>query len=339
MAGALALLLAAALMLEWRLASLGYAATVDDAESRWREQRLRANALGVRALVLIGASRIQLGVDLDELRRATQREPVQLAVDGSSFVSTLRGLAEDLAFKGSVLVDYYDRAVALAAVPDEAQRYEQTYEMSRAHWSGRHWEDLLANRLHERFRFFADGGRPLDALLRRAANPDPERQYLLTHSDRSKIADYQRVRMPHFYHLRVIATLDAELGRPTGLTADTADIASRLRIAVDAVEPAKNAVFQAETERVRGYVDAIARRGGNVTFVAMPTSGMVREILSRRYPDAEFRDRFAAHVGGRFIDANRRFAPGEFVCPDGSHLDGRDRRRFTRALSDALQGQ
>ena len=61
----------------------------------------------------------------------------------------------------------------------------------------------------------------------------------------------------------------------------------------------------------------------------MPWSRMVREIEARRYPRALFWDRFLQESGAAGVDAAYEPALQEFVCPDGSHLDVRDRARFT----------
>jgi hypothetical protein len=76
-------------------------------------------------------------------------------------------------------------------------------------------------------------------------------------------------------------------------------------------------------------VERIRFRGGRVVFIAMPWSGMVREIEARRYPRALFWDRFLQEFGAAGAHATYEPALQEFACPDGSHLDVRDRARFT----------
>lgn len=105
-------------LMEIRLAQLGYHSTVLDSPGRWAKERARASQLGEKALILIGASRIQLGIDLDTLRRETGLEPVQLAIDGSSFVPILQDLANDPTIRGTILVDYYPESIEGAGSGD-----------------------------------------------------------------------------------------------------------------------------------------------------------------------------------------------------------------------------
>lgn len=89
---ALLLLVGFVLSMELSLAGRGFEATALDTEALWQKHRVRAGRLGKQALILLGASRIQL--DLDLLPARSGLEPVQLTIDGSSFVPVLEGLAE-----------------------------------------------------------------------------------------------------------------------------------------------------------------------------------------------------------------------------------------------------
>ena len=82
-------------IVELRLGVRGFRPMRTDSEWSWVAQRARASALGERALVLVGASRMLLDIDLQVLRRETGLEPVQLAIDDSSFVPVLEDLADD----------------------------------------------------------------------------------------------------------------------------------------------------------------------------------------------------------------------------------------------------
>ena len=82
---------------------------------------------------------------------------------------------------------------------------------------------------------------------------------------------------------------------------------------------------------------ALRSHGARVYFVMMPKSGMVKEIDDRRFPRAEFWDRFARRVGAPTLHFDDVPAMRELVCPDGSHLDYRQRKVFTAALAEALR--
>jgi hypothetical protein len=79
-------------------------------------------------------------------------------------------------------------------------------------------------------------------------------------------------------------------------------------------------------------VSAIKSHGGRVIFIKMPSSGMYHEIELRRYPRKQFSDRFSKEVGAPLFQSEDFTALNDFDYPDGSHLDYRDRSRFTVAL-------
>lgn len=330
---ALLFLLAAAEM-EWRLAALGYQPTARDSEARWQAARARASWLGERALILIGASRFQLGLDLDVLRRETGLEPVQLAIDGSGAEPILAGLAQDPKIRGTVLVEYYDHAVGArgGVAGDMQRRYEQSVGR-QGFWKrpAERAEARLGEWLHERLRAYSDGANPLASLRQRILPAAEARQYLVTHPDRSRLADYSRVDMPAFYYLRVARMLGEDID------ANAPGTGAALAQRVASLAPADDAGFAQASRKVGRLAEKIRARGGRVIFVAMPSSGLVRQIEERRYPRERFWDRFLAEAGVPGLHA--AYEPGltGFACPDGSHLDKRDRAVFSQQLATVLR--
>lgn len=128
---ALLLVLALIGLLEMRLMLRGFAPTQLDSEARWLEERSRASSDGRASLVLIGASRIQLGIDVALLQKLSGRPTHQLAIDGSSYWPVLRGLAEDQEFKGTVVVDYYQHIPLDDAYGGLAASYERHYQQKK----------------------------------------------------------------------------------------------------------------------------------------------------------------------------------------------------------------
>ena len=323
--------------LELCLAARGFRHTVQDSESLWQQGRERAGKLGENALILIGASRIQLDLDMDVLRRETGLDPVQLAIDGSSMLPILRGLAGDPAIRGTVLVDYYDSTVSVPEPQDDAAAYQHNYdERQKRPLNGTLVEDWLTERLRRHLRSYADGMNPRQSLLRRVFSSNATPQYLVTLPDRSRIADYTRVQMPNFYLARALRNLGDNFEYPFKTSKDNGERARELESRIAALMPKDNTVFLRVTREMRRMADAIRSRGGEVILVRFPVSGYIREADERRYPRAMFWDRFAKDVASPTL--NFADVPGlrEFTCPDGSHLDYRSRKAFTEALVSAL---
>lgn len=324
---------AVAAFLEYRLAALGYQPTARDTPARWMAERRRAAALGERALILVGASRFQVGLDLAALRKETGLEPVQLAIDGSAGGPVLENLVKDPAIRGTILFDYYGYALGGNGV---AEKWVRQYEKrgDRIAWlehPAQASEERLDGWLREHLRLYADGADPLSALRLRVLPASPSRQYLVMLPDRSRLADYSRVPMPAAYHSRVARTL----GESFDL--ESPEIETRLTDRVARLKPADPRPLGTIAAELAGMAAKLRARGGDLILLAMPTSGLVREIEERRYPRVQFWDRLLAESGVAGIHALREPAFGSYVCPDGSHLDQRDRARFARELAAALR--
>jgi hypothetical protein len=322
--------LACAALIEFELARRGFVPATQDNAGRWVHERKRASSFGKKALILIGASRIQLAFDLDLLRRHTGLEPVQLAVDGSSFEAVLAGLADDPSVTGTIVVDYYD--VAVGVDKGTAAAYQRQFLAASGNGFASPYatvETELSKIVHDRLAAYADGASPWNSLTTRILSKDAVRSYLTTFPDRSRLADYRRVSMPDFYFNRVAITL-GERGGNVGHTR------AALEQRVKEVTPLDDQSFIDAARKVRTKIEKIEARGGRVLFAAMPSSGMVRQIEERRYPQRLFWNQFVRIVGVTAVRASDLPELQDVVCPDGSHVDMRDRQRVTSAMLRAL---
>jgi hypothetical protein len=333
---ALALTAALVACQEYLLARRGFVPTIVDSPSIWAKERARASALGQRAIVLIGASRIQLDVHLDTLRDLTGREPVQLAIDGSSFVPVLADLAADDRVTGTVIVDYQDPVIEDLHPEDATVAYLAAWQRSRARSSMPDFETTeswLGDQLHSRLRGFADGTTPFRSLALRVIDTSATPQYLVTLPSRERRADYSRVTMPQFYYARVM--------RNAGFTtvpayASWGELDATVRQHIAAMPTARLPRFAANTEAIAGMVRRIEGRGGHVVFLMLPRSGLVRAADEKLYPRDAYWNPFVRAVGAPALDYRDVPSLAQFTCPDGSHLDARDQVAFTRDLVDIL---
>jgi len=335
--GALALLAIFVAVTELRLAARGIRATAVDSEALWIRERARASRLGERAIILIGASRVQTGIDPDVLRSRTGLEPVQLAIDGRSFVPVLEGLARDPSVRGTLIVGYYDESVAEPRDPGSvADRYEAHFEATNpwlAPFSFDTIEGELTDAVRSRLRNYADGARPLTSLTTRILAPAAP-QYAIVLADRSRLADYAHVDPRVTYYNRVVRELGQKVSFPAG--ADYREIDAELTRRVDALEPGRADDYARNAATVAADAAKIEARGGHVYFVVMPTSGLVTRMEEKRYPRAAFWDRFAAEPNVHAVHFEDVPALKAIPVPDGSHVDYHSRAPLTRALLDAF---
>jgi hypothetical protein len=331
----LVLLVIVAGLLEAALAARGFRPSIGDSPAAWGRERLRATELGTQALILIGASRSQLDIDLGALAQATGKKPVQLAIDGSSYLPVLADLAADDRVNGIVIIEfhggvpdpsYQDAATHYVNAWRNRQHLGATYDFTRMEGVLTDWRQAI-------LRSYAEGAGPFQALSKRVLPPEVTPQYLVTLSSRSREADYSKVEMPAFYYRRAMHNAGIE-DLPDLPDYEAADRYLKERILA---LPQASSTHLIESARLLGkMVSRIEARGGRVIFVMYPESGLVRAADDVRYPRAVFWDRIVPLAGGRGIYYADEPTLKDFTCPDGSHLDIRDKRRFTAALAKAL---
>jgi len=335
---AFATLFALVHLLEHALRERGFEPTIQDSDLSWARERGRAAALGSKALILVGASRIQLGIDLQVLREGTGMNPVQLAVDGSHFLPVLEGLAQDPSITGSIVVAIDGALLSDVSDSDQALALNRYYFRNRIRpWT---WltsettESWLGEQMRRRLSSYSDGSQPLDSLLLRVIQRNSTPQYLVTFPDRSRAADYSRVSMPEFYLRRVAAQLGRPL--PTGRAMDQAALDAWFAAGLARIAPTSTDRMDLRIAKLRSLAAMVRSRGGNVVFLKMPVSGMIRAIEERGEPRHLVWDRFAAMVDAPTIHYGDVAEMREFHCPDGSHIDRQDREAFTRILAREL---
>jgi hypothetical protein len=312
----LAIVLATTVVAGWEamLRHRGHRPTIVDDEALWAGQRDRIyTADGRKAIVLIGDCRIQLGLVPQVLRdKFPGHRVVQLAIQETSPIATLRDLAADERFDGIVICGLDARL--LCRDMWETQQHYVDYYHKAYHWNTRlnRFFSTLAQKtfvsLHPRLRL-----NELAILLARG-EPFPSPYYLETHADRSRLADYRRVDLKA-HRKRVFDR--------TGWLSNDRELPGVEEWLRDAME-------------VEGWVDTIQARGGRVVFVQLPTTGQLHEYEETVFPKTLFWDAFAARTSALCIHFKDVPQLAGFDCPDTVHLDRTDAPRFTLELGKAL---
>ena len=332
--GALLLAGAFVLLMESALALRGFRPTIVDSQAQWAKQRARAAQLGSRALILVGDSRMQTDLDLDVLRAGSKLEPVELALDGSSFVPVLAGLARDSEVTGTVLVGFSDVEVMRQDAASAATRYETAYEKNStataAAWTYRNIEAALGDRLHAVLASYADGAGPLHTLLLRVLDPSATPQSMVTQPDRTRVIDYSRANLRSLRVRSALFELDGTAAAKLTADLDRHELALRNRIAQ--LQPADEKVYLQRSREIENLTRAIERRGGRVVFVRLPVAGNVTRIDEILYPRDRFWNQFVGISSAACLRTDDESTLREFTPPDDLHLDQRDRRAFSARL-------
>lgn len=312
----LAIAVAATLLAGWEavLRHMGHRPTVVDDEALWAGQRDRVyTECCEKAVVLMGDCRILLGLVPQVLQdNFPGYRVVQLAVQETSPIATLRDLAEDERFDGIVIAGLNARLLS-RDMWDTQQRYVDYY----------HSQYGLNTKLNRFFSTLAQKNLASihpqlhlnDIIIRLAqGEPLPSPYYLETQADRSRLADYRRVDLQ--------AHRKWAYDRTRWLSNDR-DLPGAAEWLQDAME-------------VEEWVTAIQARGGRVVFVQLPTTGQLYSYDEIIFPKKLYWDAFAARTSALCIHFKDVPELAGFDCPDLSHLDRADAPRFTMELGTAL---
>lgn len=293
---------------EATLRALGGRASVALTPTLWATQLHGAlNDPDPDTTVILGASRSRGGFSSAAFQSRFPGVPIyRLSTSGESPVATLRYLARNTDFAGTILIDFHESWLETDLV--EAQQYLVDHYEGGWTWNVRangEAEAAVGNRVVLR-----QQGHALAALLR-----------ALLDSDATATIPYWNANTPRYeslYDFTRVTRLDVmrDRVRPTSAGADPAWFDHLAAMAAD--------------------VRVLRERGASVAFVRFPTGGLAWRNDGTRWPRDRYWDRLVAETGAvalHFMDDPRLAA---FDLPDLSHVDQKDRDAFTAAILDRL---
>ena len=307
---------------EAALRARGCFASVANTDALWAAHynALPSGAASREAVAIIGASRMQIGIDLPSMQAAwPDRSLHQLAMTSRrSPARVLQHLAEETDFAGSVIASTvlrfqrgagFDAQTDLLATATESTSWTAGPDARMAAWC-----QSRAACLQSRY-----GWRPLLAELARGrfiAGPQPPWRAM----------DLQR-------QIRLDASAASE---------------QRLAKLTDALKPtayetpADIASLADQFPQMAAWAAAIEARGGRVWFVRLPIQPERIAIELELFPTVEDWSRLEAALAAGGVDPSRAIdcwsvAPlADFAPPDGSHLDIAESPTFTRLLVEEM---
>jgi hypothetical protein len=310
--GVLVAFVAGALLLEvfWR--TQGYTPSVTDDEALWAQHRARVNNAPDDTLLLLGRSRLHQGFVADVFREAFPDRPyIQLATGGKHALGTLRNVALETDFSGTVLCSI----TSASLLPELWDQQEDLLQFYTHQWGPvtAHARRLQTG-LQDHLTFL------LPDLLLQRVGPDLlrwnlPRQFLWTYPDRTQTVDYRRVNLEEFTAI--------QLQKITDNTARYAEL------------PGYKS-WPDHLDEIDSWVQRIQDRGGRVIFLRMPTTGEYRQVEIKTFPRAAFWDRFAKQTSAEtwhFEDIPELAA---MTCAEGTHLHTEDAQTFTEVICRKL---
>lgn len=296
----------------WRRA--GCVPSCNDTTGLWGS-RLALVYANPDALVLIGDSRTQLGIDPQVLRTVLpDRLVVQLAVPGTSPLPVLHHLAATETFCGTVLCGVNPLIFFEASRWSERPIVDRLRQQRSESWISQ-WEHPFRAWCQAHATILRSDLTPSEILSARLRGRPLHQPFVRIRSDRHGEADFRHD--PRLLDRRRIEQEFAEtFGQPAG--------------------PEQVGELLAE---ISTSVRAIQGRGGRVVFLAMPATGAVRDAELLRYPASSYWDRLRALPAILCLDPVSSFPASVLECADFGHLDHPIAVQFTANLGKILAAQ
>jgi len=309
---ATATVLCVALLAGWELflRSQGVMPAVSDSYALWSIERGKAGNYDRKQVVLVGASRMHVGADLDAIHSVMgDPKPIQLAIAGSSFKPVFVSLAEDPAFQGIAVVSINVNALTETTTDYPANQYVDYYErghrldMAVKKMTSPLYGYLSLTREGLDFRTVVDELHQAGKIYS---------HYLETTIDRSRKADY--------------SLIDLESLRESQTKV-------YWKKYVNAMSEQRFNRFMDEMEE---GAEKIRSRGGRVVLVSFPISGSILEFERKTFPREQYWDRWAARTSSIMIHYDDYPELAGFESPGYSHLDRKDTAAFSGALARVI---
>ncbi len=303
----------------------------NDAEL-WSYHRRRLNYEANNSVILIGTSRMQLGLVQKKFTELTGRKTIQLAIVGESQLPVLQNLAEDETFHGTVISDFSEYLIFQTELhPD--------YPSLAKEWIKHFQESKQA----DDFEFWLRGyGKYLIANPQLGDNPPDAMKNIVTGKAFAPQTIEKRFANSHptFFDRSLIFDLERFLTKD-----EAAEMFEKIRQAplpgmkkfIETSPPTLEKYLEMGN-KVESYVQKIQARGGKVIIVNFPMSGEVAELTETAFPKKQFWDVFAAKTSAKTIHF-KDYPQLQFECPDESHLAAKDTPIFTENLVKIIYGE
>ncbi len=318
----------------WELAARakGYGPSPDDNADLWAEQRAKVRP---DSLVLVGTSRMLFNADLDVLEQALGRRPIQLALAGSSPFPILENLAQDVSFRGTVILDIVP-AMFLAPGGPPMEVSQKALARYRDWTPAQRWSHAIGKPLDARLAFINQDDLALPKLLERIELPE-------------RAAFQAPPKLPPYFF-----AVDGD--RRGRMVPEAAVIGSPLQQRVahgwlplfspppppsfmpaDQFMAMMGQAIEARFGQTARLIADIRARGGKVVFVRMPVQGPLIEREEMLAPLAATWHRLVKENGVPAINFTDHAELSAFTLPEWSHLSAPDSIEFTKRLAPHLQ--
>ena len=313
---------------EFYLRNQGCQIDYDDGPPLWADKRDKTNGPVDQTIVFIGSSRIKYDLDRETWEKLTNVNAVQLAMEGSCPRPVLTDLANDVNFKGKLVIDvteglFFNAAPPFMETPNENIKY--FYDRTPAQQVSFQLNKILESQ----FVFLDKDYKSINAQLEELQLKSRPGVFM----------------MPNFPMNFKRNTFDRQAYMTDSFVANEVECNQVKAIWDMFAKMAKSAppmppqAFDAMFQSVKKDIDKIKARGGQVVFVRTPSSGVYLQGENMGFPREKFWNRLLKETncpGIHFMDYP---AIAHFDCPEFSHLKKSDATLFTKEFFRLLSQQ
>jgi hypothetical protein len=330
---AVLVVIAASIVWELYVRSIGYGPMPNDNEDLWA---FRRRAVKPESIVIIGDSRAWFDLDLGEMQKGLGKRPIQLGVGGICGYPMLADLADDKNFHGTIICSIVPRLFFAPPGSPPMDLGEKVVKRFHNQTPAQRASEYLAMPLEEHVAFLKKEELDLGELLNRL--PIPNRPGALVPP-----------RLPPYF-----GTLDRE--RRARMIEACADpngaLARKIQqiwiplftppppptyIPPDVFMKQINDAIAQRFRDVVAAVETIRARGGKIVFVRFPHTGGLKELEDRDTPRAKNWDPLLKATKAPGIYYSDFPELSGFNCPEWSHLSAGDSVEFTKRLVPHLR--
>jgi hypothetical protein len=310
----------------WR--SRGFTTTQNDDKVLWSSKRKEIYKSPEQTTVFIGGSRIKFDLDIPTWKNLTGEDPVQLAIVATPARPILQDLANDVNFKGKLIIDVCDPQFFQFDSIGREQMARDALEYYKNETPAQKGSALINYQLESRFAFLEEGKFSLKPMLDNVPLPPRQGVFIL----------------PIFPLGFGMTTGDRQTFMTKEFLQDTALQNIQKRVwSMLMIGGMKRFPVIAGTElealfgQMKKNINKIRARGGQVVFVRPPSSGPLLEVERQTYPRAQYWDRLLSYTNTPGIHFEDYADVAHIECPEMSHVSSEDAILYTRHLVHALQ--
>jgi hypothetical protein len=310
---------------EFHLRNNGNKISYDDNEAMWAHYRGKVYEPSDESTVFLGASRIKFDLDIPTWQNITGNHVIQLANVGSDPVPYLMDLADDINFKGNLVVDVTEEIFFSDFSPEDVKTDKKINYYKKITPTQRF--SFQVNRfLESQFVFLDEDRFSINSMLDELPVSSRPGVFL----DPLFPDDFGKVNFNRQSYMTPKFIEDTSLQNKVK---DNWVFLSKVMIG----PPPSPGKLDSFCNMIKVATDKIKGRGGQVLFLRTPSSGPMLEGEKKGFSKSKYWDKLISVTGCPGIFYADYPGLSNFVCPEWSHLKPADAVIFTKELIKILQ--